>query len=84
MIGRPADEIADYIALLASPPAGLVQDFVGSARTSLVARGDLLVEMGDTTHLLFFVHSGLIRYMLVIPESGDDVTKDFTAGPIFA
>jgi cell division ATPase FtsA len=42
------------------------------------------VEMGDTTHLLFFVHSGLIRYMLVIPESGDDVTKDFTAGPIFA
>jgi hypothetical protein len=84
MIGRPADEIADYIARFASPPAEQVRDFAGAARTSFVARGDFLVELGDTTHPLFFVHSGMIRYMLVIPESGDDVTKDFTAGPIFA
>ncbi len=84
MIGRPTDEIADYIARFASPPAEQVRDFAGAARTSYVARGDFLVELGDTTHPLFFVHSGMIRYMLVIPESGDDVTKDFTAGPIFA
>jgi hypothetical protein len=84
MIGRPADEIADDIARFASPPAEQVRDFAASARTSFVARGDFLVELGDTTHPLFFVHSGMIRYMLVIPESGDDVTKDFTAGPIFA
>jgi CRP-like cAMP-binding protein len=84
MIGRPADEIADYIARFASPPAEQVRDFAAEARTSLVARGDFLVELGETTHPLFFVHSGIIRYMLVLPESGDDVTKDFTFGPTFA
>jgi CRP-like cAMP-binding protein len=40
--------------------------------------------MGDTAHPLYFVHSGIIRYMLILPESGDDVTKDFSAGPTFA
>jgi CRP-like cAMP-binding protein len=84
MIGRPADEIADYIARYACPPAEQVRDFADRARTSLVARGDFLVEMGDTKHPLYFVHSGIIRYMLVLPETGDDVTKDFTAGPTFA
>jgi CRP-like cAMP-binding protein len=84
MIGRPADEIADYIARFASPPAEQVRDFAAEARTSLVARGDFLVELGETTHPLFFVHSGIIRYMLVLPESGDEVTKDFTFGPTFA
>ncbi len=40
--------------------------------------------MGDTVHPLYFVHSGIIRYMLILPESGDDVTKDLSEGPTFA
>ncbi len=42
------------------------------------------MELGDTEHPLFFVHSGAIRYMLIVPETGDDVTKDFSFAPTFA
>jgi hypothetical protein len=64
MLNRPADQIADYIARFASPPAEQVKAFIVDARKS--------------------VHSGIIRYMLIVPESGDDVTKDFSVGPTFA
>jgi CRP-like cAMP-binding protein len=79
-----ADEIARYIARFATPPVEQVRDFAAAARTSVIARGDSLVALGDTTHPLYFVHSGAIRYMLIIPESGDDVTKDFSFAPTFA
>ncbi len=84
MIGKPAGQIADYIARFAQPPAGQVLDFAASARLSHVARGAFLVELGDIAHPLCFVHNGTIRYMLIVPESGDDVTKDFSVGPTFA
>jgi CRP-like cAMP-binding protein len=84
MIGRPADQIADYIARFARPPAEQVRDFVAVARTSVIARGDFLVELGDHNHLLYFVHSGTVRYMIIVPETGDDVTKDFSFAPTFA
>jgi CRP-like cAMP-binding protein len=80
----PDDEIAAYIARFANPPAGQVREFLAGSHRSLVARGEALVDLGDTAHPLFFVHSGIIRYMLVLPGTGDDVTKDFSFGPIFA
>ena len=84
MIGRPADQIENYIGRFARPPAGQVADFIASARRSVVPRGGFLVNLGDTTHPLFFIHSGTIRYMMILPESGGDVTKDFSVGPTFA
>ena len=84
MIARPESEIAEYIARFARPPAEQVRKFAAGARTSLIAKGDFLVELGDTAHPLYFVHSGAIRYMLIVPESGDDVTKDFSFAPTFA
>jgi CRP-like cAMP-binding protein len=84
MIARPEDEITKYITRFASPPAEQVREFVAMAGTSLIAKGDFLVELGDITHPLYFVHSGAIRYMLIVPESGDDVTKDFSFAPTFA
>jgi CRP-like cAMP-binding protein len=78
------DDIASYIARFARPPAEQVRGFVAGARRSVVARGEFLVELGDTAHPLYFVHSGAIRYMLIVPESGDDVTKDFSFAPTFA
>jgi CRP-like cAMP-binding protein len=84
MIARPEDEIADYIARFASPPTEQVRDFAAGARTSHIAKGGFLVELGDSAHPLYFVHSGAIRYMLIVPESGDDVTKDFSFAPTFA
>jgi CRP-like cAMP-binding protein len=84
MIVRPQDEITNYIARFASPPAEQVREFAAAARTSLIAKGSYLVELGDASHPLYFVHSGAIRYMLILPESGDDVTKDFSFAPAFA
>jgi hypothetical protein len=84
MTARPEDEITKYIARFANPPAEQVREFAAAARTSLIAKGGFLVELGDASHPLYFVHSGAIRYMLILPESGDDVTKDFSFAPAFA
>jgi CRP-like cAMP-binding protein len=84
MIAKPEDEIFKYISRFASPPVEQIREFVVSARRTLITKGDFLVALGDTTHPLYFVHSGEIRYMLIVPESGDDVTKDFSFAPTFA
>lgn len=84
MTGKPADQIADYIARFAQPPAPQVRAFIALARHRVVARGGFLADLGDTSHPLYFVHSGTIRYMLILPETGDDVTKDFSSAPTFA
>jgi CRP-like cAMP-binding protein len=31
-----------------------------------------------------FLHSGIVRYHVIHPETGDDVTKDFSFGPQFS
>jgi CRP-like cAMP-binding protein len=84
MTHTPADQIAAYIARFAQPPAAQVTDFISISRTSVIPRDGDLVALGDTTHPLYFVHSGAIRYMLILPDTGDDVTKDFSFAPTFA
>jgi CRP-like cAMP-binding protein len=84
MRGDPSKAVTDYIRRFACPPPDQVNSFVAGARALAVAPGKALVELGDVTHQLYFVHSGTIRYMLVLPNSGDDVTKDFSSGPTFA
>ncbi len=84
MTGKPADQIADYIARFAHPPALQVRGFIALARLSVVARGAFLADLGDIDHPLSFVHSGTIRYMLLLPDTGDEVTKDFSSAPTFA
>ncbi len=54
------------------------------SRRSLIAKGAFLVDIGDVTHPLHFIHSGTIRYMIILPDSGQDVTKDFSFAPTFA
>jgi len=61
-----------------------VDDFIAKSRQSVVPKGKFLVDIGDTTHPLYFVHSGIIRYMLIVPETGEDITKDFSFAPTFA
>jgi CRP-like cAMP-binding protein len=84
MNGTPEDQIANYIARFAQPPSDQVNEFVARARRLLVAKGDFLVEPGDTKHPLYFVHNGIVRYMIILPETGKDVTKDFSVAPVFA
>jgi CRP/FNR family transcriptional regulator, anaerobic regulatory protein len=84
MITAPEDEIVKFITRFASPPAEQVRKFAAAARTSLIAKGSFLVELGDTAHPLYFIHSGAVRYTLIVPDSGEDVTKDFSFAPTFA
>lgn len=84
MTGKPSQQIADYIARFAHPPAEQVRDFVAGLRTTVITRGTFLVDLGESNHQLHFVHSGTIRYMVIVPENGDDVTKDFSVAPTFA
>jgi CRP-like cAMP-binding protein len=83
-MATPEDEIINYILRFASPPVGQVRDFAADGRKSLIAKGGFLVELGDTAHPLYFVHSGAVRYMLIVPDTGEDVTKDFSFAPTFA
>jgi CRP-like cAMP-binding protein len=84
MNATPEDEIARYIARFAAPPANQVRDFIAGASRSFVLKGEFLVEPGDTTHPLYFVHSGIVRYMIILSETGKDITKDFSSAPTFA
>lgn len=84
MIAAPEVDIFKYIVRFASPPTEQVREFAAAARTSLVQKGGFLVELGNTAHPLYFVHSGAVRYMLIVPDTGEDVTKDFSFAPTFA
>jgi CRP-like cAMP-binding protein len=84
MSPTPEDEIVKYITRFASPPVEQVRDFVAAARMLLIPKGSFLVELDDTAHPLYFVHSGSVRYMLIVPGTGEDVTKDFSFAPTFA
>jgi CRP-like cAMP-binding protein len=84
MIQPPEDDIRQFIRRFANPPADQVNDFIAKSRRAVLPKGKALVGIGDTTHPLYFVHSGIIRYMLIIPGTGEDVTKDFSFAPTFA
>jgi CRP-like cAMP-binding protein len=83
-ITREAEEIKRYIARFAAPPDDQVDRFVDLARRSLILKGGTLVALGDTAHPLYFIHAGSVRYMLILPDSGEEVTKDFSFAPTFA
>ncbi len=84
MADTPEDEIVRYITRFAAPPLDQVRYFAAASRTSLIPRGGALVQPGNTTHPLYFIHSGAVRYMLIVPATGEDITKDFSFAPTFA
>jgi CRP-like cAMP-binding protein len=83
-IVSPADEIRQYITRFAAPPADQVNGFIALSRTSLKPKGAALVAIGDEIHPLYFIHAGAVRYMIILPDTGDEVTKDFSFAPTFA
>jgi CRP-like cAMP-binding protein len=83
-MGAPEDQIRDYLARFASPARELVDAFIAKGRRTLLPRGESLVRLGDANHRVAFLHSGIVRYHLVHPETGEDVTKDFSFAPQFS
>jgi hypothetical protein len=80
----PEEEIRAYLRRFSSPPAEEVDAFIAQGRRTLLEKNDFLARLGDVEHRLAFLHKGIVRYHVVVPSTGDDVTKDFTFAPGFA
>jgi CRP-like cAMP-binding protein len=83
-MGAPEDQIRVYLGRFASPPRELVDAFIAKGRRTLLSKGEPLVRLGEAEHRVAFLHSGIVRYHVIHPETGDDVTKDFSFGPQFS
>jgi CRP-like cAMP-binding protein len=84
LIEAPEDEIRRYLRRFAAPPAVEVDAFLAAGRRQLLAKGRYLTAVGDTELALAFIHSGIARYSVVVPDTGEEVTKDFAVAPVFA
>jgi CRP-like cAMP-binding protein len=80
----PAQEICAFIRRFAAPPVAELDGLVARGRRGLLAKGDSLARLGDVEHRLAFLHTGVVRYHVVDPDSGADITKDFSFAPSFA
>jgi CRP-like cAMP-binding protein len=83
-MGAPEDQIRAYLARFASPPRELVEAFIAKGRRTLLSKGDSLMRLGESEHRVAFLHTGIVRYHLIHPETGEDVTKDFSFAPQFS
>jgi CRP-like cAMP-binding protein len=81
MTTAPEDQIRAHLARYADPPRELVDAFIARGRRALLARGEALIRLGDTEHRLAFLHTGIVRFHVAHPDTGDDVTKDFAFAP---
>jgi CRP-like cAMP-binding protein len=73
----PEAEIRAVLRAVGAPPDEQLQDFIDRGRRTLLGKGDFFARLGDIEHRLGFLHSGIVRYHVVGPENGEDVTKDF-------
>jgi CRP-like cAMP-binding protein len=78
------DEIRAYLRRFAAPPAEEVDAFLAAGRRQLLAKGAYFTAIGDADLDLAFLHSGIVRYSVIVPDTGEEVTKDFTVAPVFA
>lgn len=80
----PEDQIRLYLRRFAAPPDDQVDAFIAAGRRQLLAKGTYLTAIGDIDLALAFLHSGIARYSVIVPDTGEEVTKDFTVAPVFA
>src|SRR6185437_16751447 len=81
---RPEDQIRAYIRHFASPPDAEIDELIAHGRRTLIAKGEALARIGDAEHRIAFLHTGAVRYHVVVPETGEDISKDFAFAPSLA
>jgi CRP-like cAMP-binding protein len=79
----PEEDIANYIRRFARPPADEIEVFIAGGRRRLLHKGAVFTEVGEAAPALGFLHSGIARYSVLVAETGEDVTKDFSVAPNF-
>ena len=70
-------DIAAYIARFAAPPPEQVAAFLAAGRPRVLAAGQDFCAAGQRNHELAFIHHGIVRYYVTLPD-GTDSTKDFS------
>ena len=70
-------DIAAYIARFAAPPAAQVAAFIAAGRPRTLAAGQDFCMLGQSHHELAFIHEGIVRYYVTLPD-GEESTKDFS------
>jgi CRP-like cAMP-binding protein len=69
--------IAAYLGRFADLPMADIEQFVAKGRSRVLEPGDCFCHLGQTTHEVAFIESGVVRYYVTLPD-GNESTKDFS------
>lgn len=70
-------DIETFIRRFAAPPATDIADFIARGRSRNLAAGEEFCRLGQEAHELAFIHSGIVRYYVLLSD-GEEATKDFS------
>jgi CRP-like cAMP-binding protein len=76
-------DIAVSLRRFADPPADQIAALVARGRPRGLEVGQDFCRIGQEGHEVAFIHDGILRYYLILPD-GEDVTKDFSFAGGFA
>ncbi len=82
-VAFPGERHSDYamdietaIRRFAAPPTAEVATFAAAGRRRDLAEGAEFCAVGQETHEVAFIHLGIVRYYVLLPD-GEESTKDF-------
>jgi len=76
----PADtvvSIATYLGRFANPSVADIERLVAKGKSRVLEPGDNFCHLGQRTHEVAFIQSGIVRYFILLPD-GNESTKDFS------
>lgn len=76
-LSRQSAEIVAQIARFAAPPDDQVAAFIAAGRPRRLRAGETFCALGQEAHELGFLHHGIARYYVILPD-GEEATKDFS------
>jgi len=83
-MATPEDQIRGLIRHFASPPDAELDELIRQGRRALLPKGEALVRIGEVDQRIAFLHTGAVRYHVLLPETGQDISKDFAFAPSLA
>lgn len=75
--------IVEAIRSFADPPSGEIAALIATGRPRALKVGEDFCRIGQDKHEVAFIHEGILRYYLILPD-GEDATKDFSFAGGFA
>jgi CRP-like cAMP-binding protein len=72
-----AESIAAYLGRFAALPIADIERFVAQGRSRVLEAGDSFCRLGQTTHEVGFIQTGIVRYFVTLSD-GNESTKDFS------